>query len=153
MKSFTLLFLAIFFLIKPASANEIEIISDYLEVHIDSNKAIFTKKVNVKKGILQINADNLVVTYDGKKIENMTFSNNVIINNGHEQAYGDKAEHITKKSILTLEGNVKLLQNKNTILGEKFIYNFKTKQSKVIGKTSNNTNNSKVKIKFYEDFK
>lgn len=104
------------------------IISDKLMINTVDKTAYFTGNVVVTKQKTRLKADNMKIKYNSNnssentkssKIDKILANGNIEIKADSDLAYGDKAEYDIKKSIIVLYDNVKLIQNKNTMLANK----------------------------------
>ena len=122
------------------------------------NKILFKNKVVVKNKDLTIKSNKLIVflkkkakTINSTKnkkdlIKRMVASGDVHIIFKDKEGYCSTAEYDIKNQIITLYGNVILIQNKNKIEGDKLIIDLNKNTSEIFS-----TNSTKVKIIFYPE--
>ncbi|MBA8667431.1 hypothetical protein H1Q59_05965 [Holosporaceae bacterium 'Namur'] len=144
MKNFIIMLVFIFSIpnafakeIVQASQDPISIESDELIIEQKENKGVFTGNVEVIQGDMVINSDKMIVYYaepatdntdsqellGSNKISRIETFGNVVITTPKEKAKGEKGEYITKDQVFILKKNVQLIQGKNILTGNKFIYN------------------------------
>ncbi len=164
MKKFTflLIFFYIFFLNKVGFCKDVKspiTIDAEKAVYLEKeNKVLFENKVIAKNKDLTIKSDKLIV-FLNKKVKNinskrnkkdvikkMVASGNVHIIFKDKEGYCSTAEYNIKNQKITLNGNVKLIQNKNKIEGDKLVIDLNKNTSEIF---SNNA--TKVKIIFYPE--
>ena len=115
------------------------ITSEKMEVDNKKNVIIFTGKVFVTKGRVEIRADRLVLHPENKKIktndsseksnllgtgkmEKIIATGNVLLNQDRKKfATGDKLDFDEKNRIAILTGNAKAWEGKNQVIGDKII--------------------------------
>ena len=115
------------------------ITSEKMEVDNKKNVIIFTGKVIVTKGRVEIRADRLVLHPDNKdiktdnsleksnllgtgKMEKIIATGNVLLNQDRKKfATGDKLNFNDKSRIAILTGNAKAWEGKNQVIGDKII--------------------------------
>ncbi len=134
------------------SSSPINISSEELRVFKQKNIAIFDGKVHAIQDDLNLYCDSMTVFFEknqtqnstkdqengvGKsKVEKVNFSGNVHIVTREESAKSQVGEYNVKTGIFTLTGNVELIQKKNTLYGNKLIYNKNTGESLLTNSTS-----------------
>ena len=116
------------------------ITSEKMEVDNKKNIIIFTGKVFVTKGRVEIRADKLILHPDNKKIDDkknetdkshllgtgkmqkIIATGNVLLNQDRKKfATGDKLNFDDKSRIAILTGNAKAWEGKNQVIGDKII--------------------------------
>lgn len=116
------------------------ITSEKMEVDNKKNIIIFTGKVFVTKGRIEIRADKLILHPDNKKTESknndaaktnllgtgkmqkIIATGNVFMNQDRKKfATGDKLNFDDKNRIAILTGNAKAWEGKNQVIGDKII--------------------------------
>lgn len=137
-KILALLFLFIF----ATSANaqqfnkKVEIDSDELKYFTEANKAIFKGNVVATQGEMKLYSNECVVLFEKKSekaeqnsVKSIELSGKVKIITLKEHIESDKGFYDTAKGTITLIGNVKLFQDKNTLYGDKLVHNVNTGES------------------------
>ena len=115
------------------------ITSEKMEVDNKKNLIIFTGKVFVTKGRVEIRADKLVLYPENKdvktknsskesnllgtgKMQKIIATGNVLLNQDRKKfATGDKLDFNDKSRIAILTGNAKAWEGKNQVIGDKII--------------------------------
>lgn len=106
-----------------------------LELWQNEDMAIARQDVTAQKEARRLEAD-VVKAYFVKKgdttqVERFEAENNVIITNDKETVQGDRGVYIVDKEKASLQGNVKISQGKNFIIGEIADINMKTGVSRL----------------------
>ena len=116
---------------------DIEITSESMIFNGKTNVTKFFTAVNVKYGKLNLSAQSLTVSQskDLNNSSNLTFfaSGPIIINNDKNFIHGDEATFVEENQELIIVGNVSLLQNSNTIFGDRLVLNLKEGIAKISG--------------------
>lgn len=131
---------------KHDTKQPIEITSDQLDVLQEENKAIFTGQVVAIQGDVRLKSDKMTVYY-AKKDENASTAKksanpdeagaikkidvdgNVFLKTAQETASGSKGVYDVEKQLITLDNNVVLTRDKNTLKGDHLVYNFASGKS------------------------
>ena len=122
------------------NAPEGQLICDHLIYNVhQQNVRAYGKKVTLTHKKFTVTAHKLLEYQQNNK--RALFYNHVIIQNGHEKIYADKAiayfTDISKKldvERIELTGNVEILSPHGAIYGEKGVFHVKTQTAKMIGK-------------------
>ena len=106
-----------------------------LELWQNENVAIARQDVTAQKDTRRLEAD-IVRAYFIKKekateVERFEAENNVVISNDKETVQGDFGVYLVGKETATLQGNVKISQGKNFIIGDVADINMKTGVSRL----------------------
>ena len=106
-----------------ASAKEIKIISDKLEIIRTENISIFSGNVYAVEDDLKIWSEKLVLTssLDEKEVKEINAHGNVKIVREELSINGNKARYDPIKNKLVVFGEVEVLQNQNIILCDKIV--------------------------------
>ena len=124
------------------SAKDVDIEADQMQVLEDQQQAIFTGKVDAKRGNVRLNTDKLVVHYreqqqsDGsKKTEatNLDASGNVVIVTKGQRITGQWAKMDIKANKVTVGGNVVVRQGQTVVRGKKLFVDLNTNKSEMTG--------------------
>ncbi len=122
--------------------DEVTIEGDELEVIDAENRTIWRGNVVVVRDGTTIKSDELVVNStdvkqpDGTSKSEVTVLNakgNVFIKTDSETITSETAEIYEQEDRLVASGNVKLVQNKNVVRGQKLNVNLKTKRTVMTG--------------------
>lgn len=121
------------------ASQPIEVAADNLEVRNAENKAIFTGDVDVRQGVVRMQAQYLEVTYrpggggagaaqpGGGAIDRLRASGSVIMTNGEESARADRADYDVAQGTIRLSGDVLLLQGaSNAVRGDELTIDLAT---------------------------
>jgi lipopolysaccharide export system protein LptA len=122
----------------------IQIVADELISYNDEKYAEFLGNVKVTQGDFTINADKLIIHYEGELLENKKKSSNeevlkkiiavgnVKIDSEQYHAEADKAEYDKAAKTVVLSGeNARVVSGKNSITGSKITLNQNSGQVKV----------------------
>tara|TARA_Y200000002_G_scaffold144154_1_gene119181 strand:- start:71 stop:520 length:450 start_codon:yes stop_codon:yes gene_type:complete len=114
-----------------ASAKEIKIISDKLEIIRTENISIFSGNVYAVEDDLKIWSEKLVMisSLDEEEVKEINAHGNVKIVRDELSINGDKARYDTIQNKLFVFGKVEVLQNKSTILCDKIIVDLENSSS------------------------
>jgi lipopolysaccharide export system protein LptA len=121
---------------------DVNIEADQLEILDDKKQAIFTGKVNGRRGDVTLNADKLIVTYEetqqpnNEKRTEVTFldaTGNVKIVTSRQTVTGQWAKMDVKANTVQVGGNVKVVQHKSTISGQKLFVDLNKNVSEMSG--------------------
>ena len=97
----------------------VEITANNLSINQSSNSAIFEGTAYVGQGSLRLSADKIVVNYnqDTGKVTSVEATGKVIFTNGEDIAEAETAIYKIDSGLLSMSGNVLLVQGKSTISG------------------------------------
>lgn len=106
-----------------------------LELWQNEDMAVARQNVVARKDSRRLEADVVKAYFvqEGKKtqVERFEAENNVVITNDKEKVQGDFGVYLVDKETATLQGNVKISQGKNFIVGEVADINMKTGVSRL----------------------
>ena len=106
-----------------------------LELWQNENMAIARQNVTAQKDSRRLEADTVrayfVKTGGKTEVERFEAENNVVITNNKETVQGDSGVYLVAKETATLQGNVKITQGRNFIVGEVADINMKTGVSRL----------------------
>lgn len=132
---------------KHDSSAPIEINADNLEVLQEENKAIFTGHVVAIQGKVRLKSDKMTVYYaqkdEGRKtaevdpqsgaIKKIDVEGSVFLSTPEETARGARGIYDVDQNLITLQDNVVLTRAKNTLKGNRLVYDFATGKSRLTG--------------------
>ncbi|MDC0094963.1 hypothetical protein OAI58_01630 [Amylibacter sp.] len=97
----------------------VEITANNLSINQTSNSAIFEGTAYVGQGSLRLSADKIVVSYnqDTGKVTSVEATGKVVFTNGTDIAEAESAIYKIDSGLLSMSGNVLLVQGKSTISG------------------------------------
>jgi len=97
----------------------VEITANNLSINQSSNSAIFEGTAYVGQGSLRLSADKIVVRYnqDTGKVTSVEATGKVVFTNGEDIAEAESAIYKIDSGLLSMSGNVLLVQGKSTISG------------------------------------
>ena len=130
LKYFLITFLLIFFT-NAASAKQIKIISDKLEIIRTKNISIFSGNVHAVEESLEIWSEKLTINSnkDETKIREISAHGNVKIVREELSINGDKARYDPIQNKLFVFGEVEVLQGQSIILCDKIILDLENSSS------------------------
>ena len=116
-------------------AGQEQMTAQVLELWQNEDMAVARQNVVAKKDVRRLEAD-VVRAYFVKKgnkteVERFEAENNVVITNDKEKVQGDEGVYLVDKETATLQGNVKISQGNNFIIGEVADINMKTGVSRL----------------------
>jgi lipopolysaccharide export system protein LptA len=137
---YILALLVLFLFANLASAQQfnkkVEIDSDELQYFTEANKAVFKGNVIASQGDMKLYSNECVVLFEKKgekseqnSVKSIELTGKVKIITPKEHIESDKGFYDTGKGTITLIGNVKLFQDKNTLYGDKLVHNVNTGES------------------------
>ena len=132
---FTLLFILF---VNTASAKQINITSEKLEIIRKENISIFSGKVYALEDNLEIWSEKLIVTSseDEKEVKEIYAHGSVKILREELSINGNKAKYDPIKNELIVFGEVEVVQNENIILCDKIVIDLE-KSSSIMSSDSN----------------
>ena len=136
-KSIIIIFLL--FLKIHVSANEINIVSDRLEINDDTNESIFIGNVYAEEDTFKIWSEKMIVNFDENRdqIDEIKSFNDVKIHHNDMTTNSDQALYLPSSQILKLTGNVHVKQGGNKIKCEELILDIKNSTSIMKGNSIN----------------
>jgi lipopolysaccharide export system protein LptA len=121
---------------------DVDIEANQMVVLDEQKKAVFTGKVIGKRGAVTLNCDKLVVDYveteqkDGTKKTEVTYldaTGSVVIVTSKQTVTGEWAKMNVKTNEVTVGGNVKVVQDKTVLTGQKLFVDLDTNRSEMTG--------------------
>ena len=136
-KSIIIIFLL--FLKIHVSANEINIVSDRLEINDNTNESIFIGNVYAEEDTFKIWSEKMIVNFDENRdqIDEIKSFNDVKIHHNDMTTNSDQALYLPSSQILKLTGNVHVTQGRNKIKCEELILDIKNSTSIMKGNSEN----------------
>jgi lipopolysaccharide export system protein LptA len=122
----------------------VDVDADRIEVQDRADRAIFSGNVVVRQQGLTLNAARLTVAYErsGKsnvEIERLDATGGVVVKSDSETARGDIAIYDLPRRLITMIGNVTLIQRTNTVRGGRLVIDLSTGRAVVDGKSNGDT--------------
>lgn len=113
----------------------VEVTADSLSVDQSSNTATFEGAARVGQGALRLGADKITVKYDqtGGEIVSVQAIGNVVFTNGVDMAEAGNAIYSVSSGLLSMSGDVLLVQGNSAISGDKLDLNVLANSAKVTG--------------------
>lgn len=113
-------------------AERIEITSNYAEIYLNKNQALFKENVLVKQKDMNIFSDRFFVTFNSrnKAMDEAKAFDNVKIVQGERVATCNEALLLNREGKIVLTGNPKVVQGQDTVEGKKVI--FFTRENKIL---------------------
>ena len=127
-KNICITFVSILF-INIASAKQIKITSDKLEIIRTENTSIFSGKVYALEDNLEIWSEKLVVTSDEDEVKSINAHGNVKILREGLSIDGNEARYDPNTNKLVVIGGVEVTQNENIILCDKIVVDLENSSS------------------------
>ncbi len=128
-----------------------------LELWQNEDMAVARRSVMAQKDARRLEADVVkayFVKRDGKsQVERFEAENNVVITNDKEKVQGDSGVYLVDRETATLQGNVKISQGNNFIVGEVADINMKTGVSRLQMQTEKGKSKKQVRGVFVPDGK
>ena len=126
------------FLKTQVSANEINIVSDRLEINDNTNESIFIGNVYAEEDTFKIWSEKMVVKFnnDRDQIDEIQSFYDVKIHHNDMTTNSDRALYLPNTQILTLTGNVHISQAGNHIKCEELILDIKNSTSIMKGNSA-----------------
>jgi lipopolysaccharide export system protein LptA len=117
----------------------VDVDADRIEVQDRADRAVFSGNVVVRQQGLTLNAARLTVAYErsGKSnvdIERLDATGGVVVKSDSETARGDIAIYDLPRRLITMIGNVTLIQRTNTVRGGRLVIDLSTGRAIVDGK-------------------
>ena len=135
----TIIIIFLLFLKIHVSANEINIVSDRLEINDNTNESIFIGNVYADEDTFKIWSEKMIVKFDENRdqIDEIKSFNNVKIHHNDMTTNSDQALYLPSSQILKLTGNVHVTQGGNKIKCEELILDIKNSTSIMKGNSKN----------------
>ena len=127
----------------PALSEEsmINIISDKLSVDMNDRKSTFTGNVYAHNNNLKVWSDKMVINLkiNSDEIKEIIAIGNIKIIRLIEgsEIYGDTANYSLEEEIITIIGNVLVIENGNQVSGNELVVDLKNSSSIMVGSDSN----------------
>lgn len=125
----------------------VDVDADRIEVQDRADRAIFSGNVVVRQQGLTLNAARLTVAYERSRksnveIERLDATGGVVVKSESETARGDIAIYDLPRRLITMIGNVTLIQRANTVRGGRLVIDLSTGRAVVDGKAASGTDNT-----------
>ena len=135
----TIIIIFLLFLKIHVSANEINIVSDRLEINDNTNESIFIGNVYAEEDTFKIWSEKMIVNFDENRdqIDEIKSFNDVKIHHNDMTTNSDQALYLPSSQILKLTGNVHVTQGGNKIKCEELILDIKNSTSIMKGNSEN----------------
>jgi lipopolysaccharide export system protein LptA len=127
---------------KSEAPTPVDVTANEMEILDKEKKAIFRGAVDATRGTTNLKSDELTVTYsevkqpDGSSKTDATdldAKGNVVITTPKETITGDWAKYNPQTDMLTVGGNVKLVQGKTVLTGNELKADLKTSKTQMTG--------------------
>lgn len=136
-----LIILSLTFSNATSNNDNINIISNQLNIEMNERKSIFTGDVYAYNEDLKIWSDKMIINLKLEKneIKEILASGNVKIIRLVEgsEIYGDNANYFIEEEIIIVTGNVAVKENGNKIMGSELVVDLKNSSSIMRGTNSN----------------
>ncbi len=118
--------------------------ADRIEVQDRADRAILSGNVRVRQGPLTLNAARLTVAYaktsgsgtgSGVDVERLDATGGVVVSSATETARGDIAIYDLTRRIITMLGDVTLVQRQNELRGGRLVIDLNTGRAVVDGRS------------------
>lgn len=118
--------------------------ADRIEVQDRADRAILSGNVRVRQGPLTLNAARLTVAYakansggngSGVDVERLDATGGVVVTSATETARGDIAIYDLTRRIITMLGDVTLVQRQNELRGGRLVIDLNTGRAVVDGRS------------------
>jgi len=125
---------------RAAPDEEVEVVSDTLNVNRTTGEAVFTGSVVVTQGPLTLTADEVTVFYTEAVggtpggVAEVDAKGNVFFTNGVDTAEGETAVYMPPSQELRMAGDVLLTQGPVVIAGEAMVLDLATGQGQMEGR-------------------
>ncbi|MDR3290244.1 MAG: hypothetical protein LBT02_03090 [Rickettsiales bacterium] len=120
--------------------------AEEVEILQNNQQIIFKDNVKVKNDDFKLNADNMVVFYDGKnEVKEINAKNNVKLFSKNVKINSEEGLYEAKKNLITMSKNANAIENGVNISADIFKYNTITKKSNIESKRG-----EKIKIILYK---
>lgn len=123
------------------SAAPINFGADHIELQDKANRAILTGSVSVRQAEMTLNAARMTVAYTGQvvdgspQVSRLDAAGSVIVTRPDQTARSQFAVYDLNKRVITMLGNVSLLQGGNTVSGGRLTINLDTGRAVIDGST------------------
>ena len=134
------IFIILFLFLKiHVSANEINIVSDRLEIDDNTNESTFIGNVYAEEDTFKIWSEKMVVKFNKNRdqIDEIESFEDVKIDHNDMTTNSDQALYLPSSQILKLTGNVHVTQGRNKIKCEELILDIKNSTSIIKGNSKN----------------
>lgn len=131
----------------------IDVDADSIDVFDQQNRAIFRGHVQVRQSSLSMQADQVIVTYsrsgDGApEVQRLNADGHVQLRTPTENATARYGIYDVDKRLLTLIGNVVLIQGTTHVEGNRLVINLTTGRSTLDGSSAAGTSGQRVSGRF-----
>lgn len=117
----------------------VDFTADRIEVQDRADRVVVSGNVQVTQADLRLTSNRLTVAYNrasGVEINRMDAVGNVVVTRGNETARGNVAIYDLDKRIITMLGNVQLVQGSSRLTGGRLLIDLKSGRSSVDGRAS-----------------
>jgi lipopolysaccharide export system protein LptA len=117
----------------------VDFTADRIEVQDRADRVVVSGNVQVTQGDMRLTSSRLTVAYNrgsGVEINRMDAVGNVVVTRSNETAKGNVAIYDLDKKLITMLGNVELLQGGSRLTGGRLLIDLKTGRSSVDGRSS-----------------
>jgi lipopolysaccharide export system protein LptA len=120
----------------------VDFFADRIEVQDRADRVVVTGNVQVSQAGLSMTAQRLTVAYhdsNGVEIDRLDASGGVTVTRGDERASGSVAIYDLNRKLITLIGNVQLIQGSNRLAGSRLVIDLTSGRSTVDGSAARGT--------------
>lgn len=116
----------------------VEVAADNLDIDQNTGRATLTGNVVIVQGDLRLSANIVIVDYTttgpDRRIERMNARGDVLIVAGEDAAEGAEATYLIETSQITMNGDVVVTQDGNTLAGDRLAVNLDSGEGTVTGR-------------------
>lgn len=117
----------------------VDVEADRIEVQDRADRAVFSGNVRVRQGALALDAARITVAYvrrtgsGGPQIQRIDANGGVTVSSASETARGDIAIYDLNRRLITMLGNVTLVQGANNVSGGRLVIDLDSGRSVIDG--------------------
>lgn len=122
--------------VKTDPSTPVEVTSDALDVNQGDGSAVFTGNVLIVQGDMRLSADRVRVVNktEGRGIERLEATGNVILVSGPDAAEAQRADYTVTSGKIIMTGNVLVSQGTATVASERMDIDLATGEATMTGK-------------------
>jgi lipopolysaccharide export system protein LptA len=115
--------------------------ADRIEVQDRADRVVVSGNVEVTQAGMKLNAARMTVAYrngagNGVEVDRIDASGNVVVTKGNETARGNVAIYDLNSRLITMIGNVTLIQGANRLTGGRLVIDLTSGRATVDGRSS-----------------
>lgn len=124
-------------LVNHDSNAPVDVFADYSELQSRADRAVISGNVRIEQSGMQLRAARVTIAYSdagGLSINRIDATGGVTVTKGGDTARGDSAVYDLDRRIITMIGNVQLMQGPNSLSGGRMVIDLASGRASVDGR-------------------